>query len=81
MEPPFKYVGLNRPLPKSLFAWSKPFLINLGIAPGDVKTRPLGFNQLTSLTFALPRFSIKNVLMTAQMDSPLGKGLLTDQTH
>jgi hypothetical protein len=38
-------------LPKSLFLWSKPFLTNLRLAPGDVKTRPLGFKQLTSLIF------------------------------
>jgi len=29
----------------------KRLLINLGLAPGDVKTRPLGFKQLTSLIF------------------------------
>jgi hypothetical protein len=30
---------------------SKPFLINLRLASGDVKTRPLGFKRLTSLIF------------------------------
>jgi hypothetical protein len=30
---------------------SKPFLTNLRLAPGDVKTRPSGFSQLTSLIF------------------------------
>jgi hypothetical protein len=38
-------------LPKSPFPWSKPFLTNLRLAPGDVKTRPSGFEQLTSLIF------------------------------
>jgi hypothetical protein len=33
------------------FRLSKPFLINLRLAPGDVKTRPSGFSQLTSLIF------------------------------
>jgi hypothetical protein len=33
------------------FRLSKPFLINLRLAPGDVKTRPLGFKQLPSLIF------------------------------
>jgi hypothetical protein len=33
----------------------KPFLINLRLAPGDVKTRPSGFKQLTSLLFAFAK--------------------------
>ena len=34
---------LDRLLPKSVFAWSKPFLTNLRLAPGDVKIHPSGF--------------------------------------
>jgi hypothetical protein len=43
--------NVNGPLPKSPFPWSKPFLTNLRLTPGDVKTRPSGFKQLTSLIF------------------------------
>jgi hypothetical protein len=51
------------------FRSSKPFLINLGLAPGDLKTRPSGFKQLKSLIFRFAKIYYKNVLMTTQRDS------------
>jgi hypothetical protein len=47
----------------------KRFLINLRLAPGDLKTRPSGSNSSNRL-FA------KNVLMTAQRNFCLGNSLL-----
>jgi hypothetical protein len=68
------------------FRSSKPFLINLGLTPGDFKTRPSGFKQLKSLIFRFAkiyyqkrfndhskRFSLGN---SPQTLDPLTPGIL-----
>jgi hypothetical protein len=59
---------MNGLLPKSLFTLSKPFLINLRLAPGALKTRLAGSDSSKRLSSTAPRLMGKNVLMTVQKD-------------
>jgi len=59
----------------------KRFLINLRLAPGNVKTRPLGSNSCHCLSSASPRFIVKNVLITAQRDLCLGNSLSKENLY
>jgi hypothetical protein len=68
-----KVSELYRPLPKSLFAWSKPFLINLRLAPGDVKTHPSGFKQLTSLTLRFAKIYYQKRFNDRSKGFPFGQ--------
>jgi hypothetical protein len=59
---------INGLLLKSLFTLSKTLLINLGLAPGALKTHPPGSNSSKRLSSTSPRLISKNVLMTVQKD-------------
>jgi len=50
---------INGLLPKSLFAGSERFLINLWLVPGISKTRPPGSNSCNRFSFTSPRFMDK----------------------
>jgi hypothetical protein len=52
----------------------KRLLINLGLAPGDVKTRPLGFKQLTSLIFRFARVYYQKRFNDRSSGFPFGQG-------
>jgi hypothetical protein len=58
---------------------SKPFLTNLRLASGDVKTRPLGFKQLTSLIFRFAKIYYQKRLNDRSNGFPFGQGAVEVQ--